>query len=168
MSFLGVHFAISDQECAALRALSTEGERADYVINVIEEAWEDNFATQSDKAWGLIHSALQMSNPCSDDLDKVSESPPSWAFLGSEYLALTDETMVTYVDKSRVEQVARYLDGISADEIRNRLIRLIEQHRCNRLGFEDADYAAGWYPGIVEFYTRAASADRHVIFSADL
>jgi hypothetical protein len=168
MSYQGVHFAITDQDLSALRSLPVEADRVDYVSNVIEKAWDDNFATQSDKAWALIHSALQMSNPCSDDLEKAIDAPASWAILGAEDLALTTDAMVVHVDKSRVGDVARYLEGVSASEIRSRLCRLIEKHQCDRLSPEEADYAAEWYPGIAELYARAASAGRHVIFSADL
>lgn len=168
MSYRGVHFAITEQEVTALRALASDADRVDYVSNVIEEAWEDNLATESDKAWALIHSALQMSNPCADDLERAADEPQSWAILGVEFLALTDDAMITHVDEARVTEVAGYLERVSADDIRSRLVSLIKEHDCNRLSADDADYAAGWYPGVAGFFVRAAHATRHVIFSADL
>jgi hypothetical protein len=167
MSFMGVHFAVSDSDFIALRSCRGDAEKIAFLDEVIEPAYEQNFGTDYDKAWPLIHSALQMSNPCSDYLERTTRGPASWAVLGEEDLAMTDEAMITHVGPSRAMRVLEHLQALSADDIRSNLIRLIKDHGCAKLSEDDANYAADWYPRLQDFYSKATGAQRHVIFSAD-
>jgi hypothetical protein len=167
MSLMGVHFAVTDSDFRALRSRKGDAERIAFFNAVIEPAYEQNFGTDYDKAWPLIHSALQRSNPCSDYLERATRGPASWAILGEEDIALTDDAMITHVSPSGATRALQYLQALSADDIRSNLIRLIKDHGCAKLSDDDANYAADWYPRLQDFYSKATSARRHVIFSAD-
>ena len=162
----GVHFAVTGTEIRKLKGFSTDAERFDYVSNVIEEAWEENFATETDKSWPLIHSALQMSSPCSDGLERLNR-PASWAVLGKDFLAFDENALIAHVGRWSVGSVARHLRSVSAADVRSRLVNLIAAHGCDNLSMDDAEYAEQWYPGLVDFYARASNAWRHVIFMVD-
>jgi hypothetical protein len=167
MANRGVHFAVTGSDVRKLKSLSGDTERRNYVSNVIEESWESNFATETDKSWPLIHSALQMSNPCSDELDRTQQGPASWAILGQHFLAFDEDGFIAHVRRWSVGWVALYLKGVSATEVQARLNELIAAHKCGNLSSDDAAYAAEWYPRMVDFYARASKAWRHVIFSVD-
>ena len=168
MSHMGVHLAVKDADFHALQSRGSDAARLAYVDNVIVQDYESNIGTDYDRAWPLIHSALQRSSPCSDYLERTTNGPASWAILGEEDFVATDEALVTYVSNSRTDDVRQFLRRISADDIRSNLISLIAENGCSGLSVEHANYAADWYPRVVEFYSRVAGTSRHVIFLADL
>ena len=61
MSYLGVHFALSNEDVVNIRALSDEQERLSYLQEEIEERYlvePVTYAAESDKAWDAMHRAL--------------------------------------------------------------------------------------------------------------
>jgi hypothetical protein len=166
MAWRGVHFAIDDQTLNDLLAQPV-ADRADYIANNIEENWDANFATETDKAWALIHSALQRSDPEADGLERLTDSPSSWAILGREYIDTTDDYLIGLIKAADVSAVARHLDAIEASDIVAQLKVNVEHFGCNGVDDEDIDYAGQWFPALKVFFTRAADAKRNVIFTVD-
>ena len=168
MSRLGSHCLASEDELRLLMSLTTDQERVAYVDKVIDETYDEREGTDYDKAWSLIHSALQRSNPCSDYLERTTSGPASWAILGTDDVAVTDEAIVTCARAESVAQAAEFLSTIDAEQIRIQLSSAIAAHDCRNLSDEDAEYAAAWYPRLKDFYMRAAKARSPVIFLGDL
>jgi hypothetical protein len=166
MPLRGVHFAIDNQTLFDLIKLPYS-ERADFVSNNIEENWEANFATETDKAWALIHSALQRSNPEADGLERSFDDACSWVILGREYIEAGDGFVIGLIESHNVGTVARYLKDIDTSDIIAQLKLNIAHFECTNVGVEDAEYAGSWFPKIKEFFAKAADAGRNVIFTVD-
>src|SRR5215468_6024526 len=61
MSCLGVHFALTAEDAAALRAIRDEQERLSHLQEEIEERYlakPATYAAESDKSWDAMHRAL--------------------------------------------------------------------------------------------------------------
>jgi hypothetical protein len=61
MSCLGVHFALTEEDVAALRAIEDEQERLSLLQEDIEERYFAKpapYAAESDKSWDAMHRAL--------------------------------------------------------------------------------------------------------------
>jgi Domain of unknown function (DUF1877) len=166
MAGRGVHFAIDDNVLSDLFAQPML-ERADFVSNFIEENWDANFATETDKAWALIHSALQRSDPETDWLQRSTDEPSSWAILGREYINTTDGFLIGLIRASDVAAVVGHLEAVEASDIVAQLKVNVEHFGCVNIDDEDLEYAGQWYPGLKVFFARAAEAKRHVIFTTD-
>jgi hypothetical protein len=166
MTWRGVHFAIDDDTLSGLLATPWT-ERSDFVANEIEENWDANFATETDKAWALIHSALQRSDPEVDGLERSVDEPSSWAILGREFVNCEDGYLICLTRSTDVPAISQHLEKIDANDIAEQLKVNIEFFNCERVGPSDADYGGEWYSGLKEFYAKAAEARRHVIFTTD-
>ena len=184
MSFRGLHLAISDSELTRLCALNP-ADRPDHVSEVLEEEKCGTVdACETDKSWAYIHAALNECDPegaieipskrsggllkrlfgRSDD-DQLAKA--RFAVMGMDPLFASDEFYIGLVPRSEVRGVATALNQISKEELAARLIQLHQQFAAKRPAGEAADYAMGWYPGLVEFYDRAAAAGKNVIFTVD-
>lgn len=168
MSRMGSHRLVTEAQLSVLRSFQSDAERLAYVDEEIDQRYDQSLGTDYDKAWSLLHSALQRSNPCSDYLDRTRNGPASWAILGAEDIALTEQALVTSLGKWKVFRVSFFLRSITANDIRSRLASAIETYGCRKLSLDDAEYAAEWFPRLKEFYRRAAKAHRPVLFVGDL
>lgn len=168
MSRTGSHQLIDAAHLRRMRALSSDTERVAYADTVLNYLYERSEGTDYDKAWALLHSALQRSSPCSDYLARERHGPSSWAILGTEDIALTDECLITAMGRWPVLWVERYLRSLTSEDIRERLVSLMDENDCAGMSREDADYAAGWFPRLQDFYRRAARRFSPVIFVGDL
>ncbi|WP_077147646.1 DUF1877 family protein [Sphingopyxis sp. KK2] len=166
MAWRGVHFAVDDTTLSGLLCTPAAA-RADYVANEIEENWESNFATETDKAWPLIHASLQGSNPEADGLERLYDKPVSWAVLGREFLDSDPNYLIALIQSRDVAAVASLLKSVSADDIIDRLGAAIDHFGCKNVGAAEARYAGEWFPNLEQFFQRAAEAKRHVIFTVD-
>lgn len=50
----GVHFAITDDQAAALRAARGDDDALAAAIEAIEDAWDEAWLAESDTAWGAL------------------------------------------------------------------------------------------------------------------
>ncbi len=166
MAWRGVHFAIDEATLIGLLSTSAAG-RADFVANEIEENWDAHFATETDKAWPLIHASLQGSDPEADGLERMYDEPVSWAVLGREFLDSDPSYLIALIRSQDVSAVANFLNGMSADDIVGRLSAAIDHFGCKNVGAAEARYAGEWFPNLQQFFQRAAKAKRHVIFTVD-
>src|SRR5687768_441290 len=85
MGCLGVHFGLMWEEVERLCAFDDEGERVEYLHEVIEEEYFRNqpqWKAESDKAWDAMHRALTKGELTRDERDY----PFSHVVLGGESL----------------------------------------------------------------------------------
>ncbi len=163
----GVHFAIDESTLATLVACKADGDKLEYVSEVIEQAWHENMACETDKAWPLIHSGLQGTSPCEGELVRSKDDPTSWAILGRTDLLVNKNGMIGLVKSDDVKEVSRILKSVDVEKFAARLSWLIDRCDCDNLNADDVAYATGWLPGLVDFYGLAAASNRNVIFTVD-
>jgi len=162
MSCRGVHFAIGQQTVDALLAASDDEERR-AIVEAVEEAWEQPFTAETDKAWDAIHRALG-----DGSLDpKAGSAPLNQAIFGGTSLHEGDDYIIVLVPRDEVPAVAAALATIDDEAMRQRYRDLVPSDYDPSYGDEDREYTVANFRDVAALYARAAAAGRAVIFTVD-
>lgn len=189
MSGRGLHLALTDEELQQLSALDSSV-RSDHIANVLEEKkFGSEDACETDKAWTYINAALTGSDPDGPlNLPAAQQSKPrsflnklrgryagsvgpaadaTNAILGCRSLLFVADYYIGFVPAADVGKVSDALEQISTDTLGQRVRDVHARHRASGSADDAAGYAMSWYSGLVEFFSRAARANKHVIFTVD-
>lgn len=162
MSARGVHFAVSSEQERALLAAKSDDKLMD-VIDAIEEAWEEPYVVETDKAWDAIHRCLT-----DGKLLYVSgEYPLNHCICGGRQLCRKGEYTVSFVASKQVKDVAKALDKVTKPWMRKRYAAINQDDYESELGDEDFAYTWQNFLDVRRFYRKAAKAARAVIFTVD-
>jgi hypothetical protein len=163
MSARGVHFAVTSVQEKALLAAKSDRKLMG-LVEEIEEAWEERFVCETDKAWDAVHRCLT-----DGTLVYVSgEYPLNRCICGGRQLFRGQEYTVSYVSAPQVKDVANALPKITKAWMRKRYDKLDpEEYDEVEMGDEDFDYTWENFLELRQFYKRAADAGRAVIFTVD-
>lgn len=160
MSCRGVHFAITAEQAARLlEASDDDALRA--VVEEIEEAWE--CAYETDKAWDAIHRCLSNGTLISG----VGEPPLNRVFFGGRTLNQKSDYFVVLVTPPEVAQIAHALSEVTETWLRSRYFDVPFPDYQDEKSEDDFAYTVGNFRGLPEFFARAASDGRYVIFTVD-
>ncbi len=177
---LGVHFAITDQEAAALEALDSDDARKEFVGEVIEEKWDEQYLVVSDKAWDPIHRCLGEFPPDTPWFYPVDPEygahalpedhgsyPLRLCVLGGKKVMDDEENyIIRLIRPDEVIDIAAALEPIDKKEMRDRYFR-----HCKgawpEYGEEDCEYAWEYFNEVRDFFRRMAGNGRTIIFTAD-
>lgn len=165
MSGRGVHFALSAADEEALFKASQAGDDAvlEFIHEDLEERWEREWLYETDKAWNAIHRCLTDGELLYDN----GRPPLSLAILGGyQQLEGPDET-VSVKPADNVGEIASALEAVTREQLRERYDSLSETDYASQMSPKDFDYTWSNFVGLVEFYRRAAEADRAVVFTVD-
>jgi hypothetical protein len=163
MSARGVHFGVTLAQEKALLAAKTDRKRME-LVEEIEEAWEEPFVCETDKAWDAIHRCLT-----GGTLLYVSgEYPLNHCICGGRQLFRGRDYTISYVTASQVKDVAKALPKITKVWMRQRYDKLDpEEYDEVEMGDDDFEYTWQNFLELRRFYKKAAQARRAVIFTAD-
>jgi hypothetical protein len=166
MSCLGVHFALTEDDVVALRAIGDEQERLAHLLEDIEEQYMAEpctYAGESDKAWDAMHRALADGHLSWDG----GTYPLNHTVLAGELLYTGDDYIMSLKSPAQVKDVAAALEGVTEDVFRSRYNAI----PANEYGMEPSDddfsYTWEWFQNVRQLYSRAASEGRYVLFTAD-
>ncbi len=166
MRGLGVHFALADEDVAALRALADEVARPDFVSENIEERYftqhKDDIA-QSDKAWDALHRSLAGGMLTWDG----GVYPLNHAVLAGELLYTQDDYIMSLKAPEQVRDIAAALEALTQDAFRKRYFAIDRNDFDMDLSDEDFVYTWETFKDVRSLYCRAATQGRHVLFTAD-
>lgn len=165
MGCLGVHFALSEEDVAALRSQPSDAARLEYLTEELERRYfhePRSWLAESDKAWDAIHRALTDGNIGWDN----GTFPLSHVILGGEILYELDDYIMTLKTPWEVEEIAKALPQISADQFREDYFRIDADDYGRPVDQEDFEYTWHWYQQVHDLYIRAAAANRFVLFTA--
>jgi hypothetical protein len=166
MACLGVHFALTAEEVATLKAFEEDEERLEHVQEVIEERYLNELpelTAQSDKAWDAMHRLL------SDGDLSYEEGPVPLRFtvIGGDPLYFEEDYVMSLKTPEEVKAVAATLPGITKDDFRQRYDAMDEgKYGCPKSD-EDSEYTWEWFGGVVALYQKAAAEERYVLFTVD-
>jgi hypothetical protein len=166
MGCLGVHFALSQAEVDALRAIEDEQERVEYLHEVIEETYfekYENLLAESDKSWHAMHRALADGRLTWDG----GEYPLNHVVLGGEILYGEDDFIMSLKTPVQVQEIAAALQAITEAEFRCRYFAIDAADYGFPLTEEDFSYTWEWFQDVRKLYLRAAKQGRYVLFTAD-
>lgn len=162
MACRGVLFAIDDVTAAALLAAESDEDVME-IVERIEEAWDEAFLAETDKAWDAIHRALS-----DGSLDpSAGEFPLNRAILGGRHLCSEEDYIVSFIPKHEVPDIARALAAIDDDAMRARYDTIVPRDYAPEYGDDDRDYTVENFRDVADLYDRAAKAGRAVIFTVD-
>jgi transcriptional/translational regulatory protein YebC/TACO1 len=164
MACRGVHFAITDEQARSLFEAEDEDsdEKVREVIEEIEEAWDEEFTQETDKAWDAIHRCL------SDGTLELSAGsyPLKMCIFGGRQLCYSGDYYVVYVAPNEVKDVAAALANLSRDWVADRYWKIPDDYQGSK-SEEDLEYTQEYLDALKPFYQKAASANRAVIFTVD-
>lgn len=166
MSCLGVHYALTAEEVARLRACDDDSERLEYLQESIEEdyfAHHPDLLAESDKSWDAMHRALgdgQLSYTSGPD-------PLRLTVLGGERLYFEEDYLMSLKTPAEVKSVARALLPITEADFRRRYDAIDPDVYGFPKSDDDFSYTWEWLRGVRDFYQRAAALDCYVLFTAD-
>jgi hypothetical protein len=165
MCRLGVHFAISQDEAARLRAIADDKARLDFVEETIGRAgsgMHPDFKVGSDTSWDAMHRTLADGN-----LNRSGGSYPlNHVVLGGERLYGGDDYIVSLKTAEQVRDIAAALAGVRELAFRYRYFAIDPQSYGAELSDEDFAATWRWYQSVRALYSRAAQAGRCVLFTA--
>src|SRR6516165_1028870 len=155
MSARGVHFAVTPAQEKALLTAKSDRKLME-LVEGIEEAWEEPFVCETDKAWDAIHRCLT-----DGTLLYVSgEYPLNHCICGGRQLFRGRDYTVSYVAASQVKDVAAALAKVTRNWMRNRYDQL-DPEDCDEVEMGDEDFEYTWenFLEVRQFYKKAAKAD---------
>jgi hypothetical protein len=129
----------------------------------IEERWDENWLYQSDKAWDAIHRCLSDGTLNPD----AGIYPLKLAILNGRQLYSGDDYIISLVKPDEVRDVAFGLARIDQDWLKSRYDAIGPDSYGSQKSEEDWAYTWEIFAGLVPFFQKAASADRHVLFTVD-
>ena len=166
MSCLGVHFALTEEDVATLQSFDDEQDRLSHLQEVLEERYlvePKTYAAESDKAWDAMHRALSDGKLTWDG----GTFPLNHTVLGGKLLYTDSDYIMSLKTPQQVAAIAAALQALTEAEFRRRYDQIDSKSYDGDLDDEDFEYTWNWFEGVRELYVRAASEQRHVLFTAD-
>lgn len=166
MSCRGVHFALTEEEIARLRSFADDKERLCHLMEVIETQYfsgDRRFVGESDKAWDAMHRVLTDGSLDPDG----GQYPLNRTVLGGESLYAAADYILSLKTPQEVRDIAAALLAITEADFRQRYFAIDVESYAVSLSEDDLEYTWEWFQDVRDFYTRAASAGRHVLFTVD-
>jgi hypothetical protein len=166
MTCLGVHFALSDDDAAALLSKPSDEERLALIQEDIEERYFEEphtYVAQSDKAWDAMHRVL------SDGLLSYDggQYPLNHVVLGGQPLYDQDDYIISLKTPEQVKDVAAAIANITEAQFKERYNSIDPDEYGFDLTDKDFQYTWKWFQKVRILYQTAASENRHVLFTAD-
>lgn len=179
MGCLGVHYAITDTQRAALEACQDDEARIEHVNEVLGETCDEDYLVDTDKAWDAIHRCLAEYPPNTPWFYPVSNGeahmlpedcgsyPLKLAILGGRKL-MDDEHLyfMRLVEPDEVADVADALEAIDEAEFKRRYFRHCEG-AWPEYGEDDAQYSWEYFQDVRAFFRRMTGSGRTILFTAD-
>ncbi|QIK71293.1 DUF1877 family protein [Propioniciclava coleopterorum] len=157
---LGLHFRLSDDQAAAVLAAAGDDDALMDAIALLEEdAGVYDRGCETDKAWDPIACALAPEG----DRD---EWPARGVIGGARSLQTDDDALwVTHLDPAETTEVAHYLAGLSDGDFSAAYRAMPAELRNPEFGPDEEAYALGWLGPLRTFFSDAAGAGEHVVFT---
>lgn len=167
MGCVGVHFALTDDEVAALRGQPDDEARLNWLISEIEEpCFQDHpeRLAESDRAWDAIHRCLTDGRLGF----KNGSYPLNRVILGGEALYRRDDFVMSLKTPAEVRDADAALAAIGEEDMRRRYYELDAADYGFELGHQDFHYTWTWFLAVRSFWHRASAAGHYVLFTMDL
>ena len=167
MSRRGTVYAITPDE--AERLLALVGDDAAVAREALDlysfDRAKSHFIAPLDKAWDVIHRCL--TDGTLRDLGKGA-TPLSWCLLGGKSLHAGKEFIICYVTPDQVPLVSEALDKIEPAWLVGRYqSNLQSSGYAGPISNEDFEYTWDYFTSVRNLYTKAAAANRGIVFVTD-
>jgi hypothetical protein len=166
MACLGVLFSLDEETVSKLKSFESDEDRLDFLQENIEENIMTNeperFA-EFDKSWDALHRSL------TDGKFEWTNGtfPLNHVILGGQQIYYKDDYIMSLKTPEQVEIIAKTVVTISEDDLRKGYIKIDSKDYGFDLTDEDFEYTWTWFQDSLEFWKKAASEKRFVLFTAD-
>lgn len=162
MACRGVHFALTHEQASRLMDTpGTDNEDLLAFVGEIEEQWDREWLQESDKAWDAIHRCL------TDGKLEWGRTPFHLCILGSDNLYEGEDYLINFLDPDEVKEAAAAIKHIDREELRRRY-DAIDTNSYGDVSDDDFEYVWSWFSHLRDFFQKAASAHRSMLFTVDL
>jgi len=165
MSCLGVHFSLDEPTAAMLKAIEDEQERLQFIQERIVEDYFQNhheWLAETGKSWDWIHRVLT-----DGELDWNNGTYPlNHVVMGGESLYSESDYIISLKTPKQVADAAAELRKIILAGFREKFFQLDKFEIANSYE-EDFEYTWQWFQLLRDFWLRAATEGRFVLFTAD-
>ncbi len=163
MACRGVHFAIVQAEAERLISAPNDDHRLSIIQDEIEARWEEEWSYETDKAWDATHRCLTDGQLSS----KNGEYPLGLCILGGKALYSDDDYIISLVTPEQAGDVGRALAIITVEELREKYQKIDQESYPRELDEADFGYTWDYFSGLPDFFQRASSCSRFVVFTVD-
>lgn len=166
MSCLGVHFALTADDAAALEAIDDEEDRLEYLTEEIEVRYFEaggTYKAESDKSWDAMHRLLADGRLSWDG----GTYPLNHAVLAGKSLYGEDDYIMSLKTPAQVKDIAQALAELDESALRKRYDAIDAKDYDGTLDDEDFDYTWHWFQDVRKLYQLAAREGRYMLFTAD-
>jgi hypothetical protein len=166
MAFLGVLFSLDEKTVLKLKSFESDGDRLNYLQEEIEEDLmsnhPDKFA-ELDKSWDALHRSL------TDGKLEWSNGtfPLNHVVLAGELLYHEDDYIMSLKTPEQVLKIANAIGAITEENLREGYNKIDSQAYGFELTDEDFEYTWTWFQESLEFWKKAATEKRYVLFTVD-
>ncbi len=166
MSCLGVLFSLDRETVSKIKSFESDEERLDFLQGDIEENMMSNeperFA-EFDKSWDALHRSLTDGKLEWDN----GSFPLNYVILGGEVIYHEDDYIMSLKTPEQVEEIAEAIMAITEEDLRKGYYRIDKEDYGFDLTDEDFEYTWTWFQDSLDFWKKAASEKRYVLFTAD-
>ena len=166
MGCLGVLFSLDENTISKLKSFESDEDRLDFLQEDIEENIMTNdperFA-EFDKSWDALHRSL------TDGKFEWANGtyPLNHVILGGQQIYFEDDYIMSLKTPDQVENIAEAIVTITEEELRKGYNKIDSKDYGFDLTDEDFEYTWTWFQNSLEFWKKAASEKRFVLFTAD-
>src|SRR5262245_2036429 len=115
------------------------------IVEEIEEAWNEDFLAESDKAWDAMHRCLTDGSL----MYETGEYPLNHVICGGRQLYDGDDCTVSLVTPEQVKDVAAALASVTKPWLRDRYFSLLNPEEYDgEVGEEDFEYTWDWFENV--------------------
>lgn len=166
MACLGVLFSLDEKTVSKLKSFKSDEDRLEFLQEDIEETIMENeperFA-EFDKSWDALHRSL------TDGKFEWENGtfPLNHVILGGQQIYHEDDYIMSLKTPEQVKQIAEAIVTISEEDLRKGYNRIDSNDYGFDLTDEDFEYTWTWFQDSLDFWKKAASENRFVLFTAD-
>jgi hypothetical protein len=165
MACLGVLFSIDQTTVDLIKQFPSEQERIEYIKEVLEEDYFDNqpqWVYELGKSWDALHRSLT-----DGELDWINgEFPLNHVVFGGEILS-DDNYIIVLKRKEQVTEIAEAVNRVTEDDLRKGYSRILADEYDGVVSEQDFQDTWQWFGNSIEFWQRAASENRSILFTVD-
>ncbi len=166
MGCLGVLFSLDKETVSKLKSFESDEDRLEFLQEDIEENIMENeperFA-EFDKSWDALHRSLTDGKFEWDN----GTFPLNHIILGGENIYEEDDYIMSLKTPEQVEKIAEIIVTVSEEDLRKGYNKIDPKDYGFALTEEDFEYTWTWFKDSLEFWKKAASEKRYVLFTAD-
>ena len=166
MACLGVLFSLDEKTVSKLKAFKSDEDRLAFLQEDIEETIMENererFA-EFDKSWDALHRSL------TDGKFEWENGtfPLNHVILGGQQIYYEDDYIMSLKTPDQVKLIAEAIVAISKEDLRKGYNRIDSNDYGFDLTDEDFEYTWTWFQDSLDFWKKAASENRFVLFTVD-